>query len=95
MIEAAALWREITPAFWESILLTLRLAFVSTFLLLLIGIPFAHWLNRSRWRGIIFIETLATMPIWSTLNLSAITRNGLNNKLRYIIKEIITPGLNA
>lgn len=63
MIEAADLWREITPAFWESLLLTLKLACVSTFLLLLIGIPFAYWLNRSRWRGIIFIETLATMPI--------------------------------
>ncbi|MGB8354581.1 MAG: molybdate ABC transporter permease subunit [Chthoniobacteraceae bacterium] len=63
MSEAAVVWSQMTPEFWESVFLTLRLAFVSTLLLMVLGLPIAHWLNRSRWRGIIFIETLVTMPI--------------------------------
>jgi len=49
--------------FWQALGLTLELAFISTLMLLVLGIPLAHWLNRSRCRGIIFIETLITMPI--------------------------------
>ena len=54
---------ELPPEFWQSLGLTLKLAFISTLMLLILGIPLAHWLNRSRWRGMIFIETLITMPI--------------------------------
>jgi len=53
----------LTPAIWQSLLLTLELATVTTILLLLIGIPLAHWLNVSRWKGIIVIETLTTLPV--------------------------------
>lgn len=63
MNEAASVWTQFSPAFWESLGLTIRLAFITTLFLLLLGIPLAHWLNRSRWRGIVLIETLVTMPI--------------------------------
>ncbi|HWB61588.1 MAG TPA: ABC transporter permease subunit, partial [Chthoniobacteraceae bacterium] len=53
----------VSPDFTEALLLTLRLAFITTLLLVLLGLPFAHWLNRCRWRGMVFIETLVTMPI--------------------------------
>ena len=36
---------------WESLWLTLRLACITTFVLLLIGLPLAHWLNTTRFRG--------------------------------------------
>jgi len=48
---------------WQSILLTLRLASVTTVILFLIGIPLAHWLNTCRWKGIVFLETLVSLPI--------------------------------
>jgi molybdate transport system permease protein len=43
--------------------LTLRLALVTSLVLLALGIPLANWLNTSRMRGIIFIETLISLPI--------------------------------
>lgn len=43
--------------------LTLRLAAITTVLLGLIGLPLAYWLNRTRWRGAPFAETLVTLPI--------------------------------
>jgi molybdate transport system permease protein len=51
------------PELLQSIWLTLRLAFISTGCLLLIGIPLALWLNRSTWRGIMLVETAVTLPI--------------------------------
>jgi molybdate transport system permease protein len=51
------------PEIWQSILLTFKLAAVTTIILLFIGIPFAHWLNMSRWKGIVIVETLVSLPI--------------------------------
>ncbi|QNA87413.1 molybdate ABC transporter permease subunit [Massilia sp. Dwa41.01b] len=51
------------PELWDAIGLTLRLAAVTSIVLLVIGIPLANWLNNSRMRGIIFIETLVSLPI--------------------------------
>jgi molybdate transport system permease protein len=51
------------PELWSAIFLTVRLALVTSLVLLLVGIPLANWLNNSRWRGIIFIETLVSLPI--------------------------------
>lgn len=51
------------PALWEAIGLTLELAAVSSLVLLVIGIPLAHWLNTTRMRGALFIETLVSLPI--------------------------------
>ena len=51
------------PALWEAVGLTLRLAAVSSLVLLAIGVPLAHWLNISRFRGVILVETLVSLPI--------------------------------
>jgi molybdate transport system permease protein len=51
------------PELWNAIGLTLRLALVTALVLLALGIPLANWLNTSRMRGIIFIETLISLPI--------------------------------
>ncbi len=47
----------------EAFGVTLRLAFTTTALLLVIGIPLALWLNRDRQGKRIWIETLITLPI--------------------------------
>jgi len=54
---------ELAPELWQSLALTLKLAFVSTACLALIGIPLSLWLRNTRWRGAIVIETLVTLPI--------------------------------
>lgn len=48
---------------WEPIILTLELALLVTFLLLLTGLPLAYWLTRtkSRWKPV--IETIVSMPL--------------------------------
>jgi molybdate transport system permease protein len=51
------------PEVWQSIWLTLKLAFLTTVVLFILGIPLAHWLNVSRWRGALVVETLVTLPI--------------------------------
>ncbi len=51
------------PALWDAIGLTLRLAAVTSVVLLIVGIPLANWLNNSKMRGIIFVETLVSLPI--------------------------------
>ncbi|MBZ2206407.1 molybdate ABC transporter permease subunit [Massilia soli] len=51
------------PELWNAIGLTLKLAFVSSLVLLVLGMPLANWLNNSRMRGVIFIETLVSLPI--------------------------------
>ena len=49
--------------FLQSILLTLRLALTTTLLLLVCGVPLAHWLNVSPWGGAAMIQTLVALPI--------------------------------
>lgn len=51
------------PEFWQALWLTIRLAFVSTFLLLVIGLPIAQWLARARGRIPLVLEVLLTLPI--------------------------------
>ncbi len=41
----------------------MKLAFVTTLALVAIGLPLAHWLNSTRWRGAYFIESIVTLPI--------------------------------
>ena len=53
----------LTFDFIQALLLTLRLSLTTTFLLLLLGIPLAHWLNTSRWRGTAAVQTLIALPI--------------------------------
>lgn len=49
--------------FLQSIVLTLRLSLTTTILLLLGGVPLAHWLNTSRWRGAGAVQTLIALPM--------------------------------
>ncbi len=51
------------PEFWQALWLTLRLAFCTTFFLLILGLPLAQWLNRGRGRFMILVETLVTLPV--------------------------------
>jgi len=43
--------------------LTIRLALVSTFLLLLIGTPVAWWLARTQWRKKYLLEAIIALPL--------------------------------
>lgn len=49
--------------FVQSIVLTLRLSLTTTFALLGLGIPLAHWLNTSRWSGAPWVQTLVALPM--------------------------------
>ena len=53
----------LAPGLWDAMWLTLRLALVSSLVLLVLGIPLANWLNTSRMRGVILVETLVSLPI--------------------------------
>ena len=46
-----------------ALFVTLKLAGLSTIILLLIGTPIAWWLSRSRWRFKFFIEALVALPL--------------------------------
>jgi molybdate transport system permease protein len=53
----------LTDADFMALWLTLKLALVTTGILLLLGIPLAWWLARSRWRFRFIIETLVALPL--------------------------------
>lgn len=53
----------LTSDLWQSLGLTIRLALVTTVVLAIIGLPLAHFLNVCRWRGIVLLETLVTLPV--------------------------------
>jgi len=53
----------LNAALLEAIWLSLRLSALATLILLVLGLPLAHWLNVTRWRGVLLLETLVTMPI--------------------------------
>ncbi len=53
----------LTPELWQALWLSLRLAFVTTFILLVAGIPLALWLNGRRSHLAAVLEALVTMPI--------------------------------
>lgn len=46
-----------------ALLLTLKLALITTLILLLVGTPFAWWLARSQWRYKYFIEAIVALPL--------------------------------
>lgn len=48
---------------WQAIRLTLQLAFCTTAILLVVGLPLAYWLATSRWRGRFLIESVVTLPL--------------------------------
>ncbi len=48
---------------WTAIALTLRLATLTTLILLVIGLPLAYWLAKTHFRYRFFIEALVALPI--------------------------------
>jgi molybdate transport system permease protein len=48
---------------WLAIILTLKLAGLTTLILLFIGTPLAWWLANSRWHGKSLIEALVALPL--------------------------------
>ncbi|MET0093022.1 MAG: ABC transporter permease subunit, partial [Sedimenticola sp.] len=46
-----------------ALVITLKLAGVTTLILLLLGTPFAWWLARSRWRFKFLIEAVVALPL--------------------------------
>jgi molybdate transport system permease protein len=48
---------------WSPIWLTLRLALITTLILLIIGLPIAYWLSKGRSIIKIIIEAIITMPL--------------------------------
>jgi len=53
----------ISEADLTALFITLKLAGITTLILLIIGTPFAWWLARSRWRFKFIIEALVAMPL--------------------------------
>jgi molybdate transport system permease protein len=51
------------PELWAALWLTVRLAATSTAILLLLTLPLAGWLNRSRSRAAPVVEALVSLPI--------------------------------
>lgn len=47
----------------ESLWLSVRLAFCVALLLLLIALPLAYWISRTRWRGKFLIESIVALPL--------------------------------
>lgn len=48
---------------WQTLWLTLQLAFVVSVLLLIIGLPISYWIAFSRWRWKFLIEALVAVPL--------------------------------
>jgi molybdate transport system permease protein len=48
---------------WQAIGLSIRLAAVVCVLLLLVGLPIAHWLTFSRWRWKFLVESVVALPL--------------------------------
>ena len=57
------IFRNLSPELLESLWLTLRLAFVVMLFLLVVSIPLAYVLSRCKWRGVVVIEALVSLPI--------------------------------
>ena len=60
---------------WRAIELSLRLSTLTTFLLLILGLPLSSWLAFSRWRWKFFIEAVIALPIVLPQPLSRIFSN--------------------
>ncbi len=53
----------LTAADYDALIVTLKLASLTTLILLLISTPLAWWLARSRWRFKFLIESLIALPL--------------------------------
>jgi molybdate transport system permease protein len=48
---------------WTAIGVTLKLATITSLVLLLLGLPIAYWLSFSRWRWKFLVESLVALPL--------------------------------
>jgi molybdate transport system permease protein len=48
---------------WTAVWLSLRLAWCTTVILFIIGLPFAYWLANSKWRLKFLVEALVALPM--------------------------------
>jgi molybdate transport system permease protein len=48
---------------WQAIGISVRLALATTIILLVLGLPIAHWLAFSRWRGRFLFEAAIALPL--------------------------------
>ncbi|MCF6240327.1 MAG: molybdate ABC transporter permease subunit [Bacteroidales bacterium] len=48
---------------WTPIFITLKLAAITTFILLIIGIPMAYWLSYSKFKYKFIVDSLVSMPL--------------------------------
>lgn len=48
---------------WQAIGLSLELAGCTSVILFILGLPVAHWLATTRWRGRIFAEAILALPL--------------------------------
>jgi molybdate transport system permease protein len=48
---------------WAAIVVTLKLATLTAFILLLVGLPIAYWVSFSRWRWKFLIESVVALPL--------------------------------
>ena len=48
---------------WQAIWVTVKLAALTTVVLLVLGLPLAYWLANMRWRGKFLIDALVALPI--------------------------------
>ncbi|MGO1729999.1 MAG: molybdate ABC transporter permease subunit [Flavobacteriaceae bacterium] len=48
---------------WGPLLLTFKLAFITTGILLILGVPLSYWLSQTKWRGKPILESLVSMPL--------------------------------
>lgn len=48
---------------WNPLILTFKLAFITTAILLVIGIPLSYWLSFTKWRVKPIFESLVSMPL--------------------------------
>jgi molybdate transport system permease protein len=48
---------------WESVILTVKLAFLTTVILIVVGTPIAWWLARTSWKGKEIVAAFVAMPL--------------------------------
>lgn len=63
LVSDSSIFPSLSAPLWQSLVLTLKLAAITTLVLGLVGLPLAHWLNTTRRRIAPVIETLVTLPV--------------------------------
>jgi molybdate transport system permease protein len=53
----------LNEADFTALVITLKLALISTIILLLLGTPLAWWLARTRWRYKFLLEAVVALPL--------------------------------